>query len=410
MAIIAASLKKQLIYKKQVGKGTQATGASGQLLRRVASMLARQKQTYQSQEIRSDQQIVDFRHGIGSVSGQVSGELSNLTYKDFFASLLRNTWAAGATTGAQTNITAAAGPPGTFTRAAGSFITDGFKIGDVVRWAGWTTTGVNNNARNYRITALSATVMTVGPTTSPLNEAVAAKASGDSVTCTVVGKKLIIPSTGHVDDYYTIEHWFSDIAKSEQFVDCQIANAALNLPPTGIAQVQFGIIGLSMVTGTSQSLTSPTAETSDGVMAAVNGILRIGSDDVAVVTGLQINIDGQLQPSQAIVGSNNIQGTFQNPFNISGRLSAYFDDAFGTTLRDLFLNETEASLLLKLDETSAINTDFMTIKLPRIKLGGADKAEANNGLVQDMPFVALKDGTSANQDQTMLAIQDSNVP
>lgn len=409
MPIIAASLKKQLIFKKQSAKGTQATGASGQLLRRVASMLARQKQSYQSQEIRSDQQVVDFRHGIGSVSGQISGELSNQTYQAFFASLLRNTWAAGATTGALTNVTAAVGPPGTFTRAAGSFLTDGFKVGDVVRWTGWTTTGANNNARNYRITALTATVMTVGPATSPGNEAVTAKASGDSVTCTVVGKKLIIPSTGHVDDYYTIEHWFSDISKSEQFVDCQIANAALNLPPTGIAQVQFGIIGLSMVTGTSQSLTSPTAETTDGVMAAVNGILRVGSNDVAVVTGLQLSIDGQLQPSQAIVGSNNIQGTFQNPFNISGRLSAYFDDTIGADLRDIFLNETEVSLLLKLDETSAINTDFMTIKLPRIKFGGADKAEANNGLVQDIPFVAMK-GTATDNDTTMVAIQDSNVP
>jgi len=68
---------------------------------------------------------------------------------------------------------AAAG--GTYTRSAGSFITDGNFVGQVVQWAGFVNGG--NNALKT-ITALTATVMTVS-TTGLVNEA--GTAGGQSV-------------------------------------------------------------------------------------------------------------------------------------------------------------------------------------------------------------------------------------
>lgn len=59
-------------------------------------------------------------------------------------------------TGGQTVTVAAAG--GTYTRSAGSFITDGFFVGQIIAWTGFLNGG--NNATKT-ITALSATVMTV---------------------------------------------------------------------------------------------------------------------------------------------------------------------------------------------------------------------------------------------------------
>jgi len=69
----------------------------GQILRRVASTLAFTKDTYQSNEIRSDRQVADFRHGVRRVAGNVSGELSPLTYSDFFRASLRSSWVAAVT-------------------------------------------------------------------------------------------------------------------------------------------------------------------------------------------------------------------------------------------------------------------------------------------------------------------------
>jgi len=73
-------------------------------------------------------------------------------------------FAAAGALSAQTVTVNAAG--GTYTRSAGSYITDGFFVGQLVQWAGFTNGG--NNAQKV-ITALSATVMTVS-TTGLVNE------------------------------------------------------------------------------------------------------------------------------------------------------------------------------------------------------------------------------------------------
>ena len=85
---IAQGVKKVVSYKKQTGLGSPASGSGGQELRRVTSTINLTKDTYQSNEIRSDQQIADFRHGSKQVTGTLSGELSPGTYKDFLQSVL----------------------------------------------------------------------------------------------------------------------------------------------------------------------------------------------------------------------------------------------------------------------------------------------------------------------------------
>src|SRR5690606_14718948 len=227
----------------------------------------------QSAEKVSHSQVQDFRHGTRRVPGTLNGELSPGTYLDLIAAILRKDFAAGVAPHASSaidDVTAAAGPPGTFTRASGSFVTDGFKVGDVVRCTGWTTTGTANNDKNYRITALTATIMTVA-------EAVVAKTAGDNIKIAVVGGKSLIPLTSHTSDYFTFEKWFSDISQSERFIDVRPSSMTLNLPATGMATVSFGLVGIDMETGVSQYFTTPTAATSTGLTAAVNGYVRVGA-------------------------------------------------------------------------------------------------------------------------------------
>jgi hypothetical protein len=61
------------------------------LLRRVSSTLNLVKDTYQSAEVRTDRQIVDFRHGVKRVTGMISGEWSPGTYWDFMEAVCRGT-------------------------------------------------------------------------------------------------------------------------------------------------------------------------------------------------------------------------------------------------------------------------------------------------------------------------------
>lgn len=404
---ISKGIFKQVRYKKESTFGVAPGATLAQLLRRTTSDLDLVKQTYSASEIRTDQQRADFRHGTRNVAGAINGELSPLTYWDFFRSILRGTPAAATTTGAIITVTAAATAPH-FVRSAGSFLTDGFKVGDVVRWTGWTTGGVANNARNYRITALTATQMTVKDLTGNTST-VAVKAAGDSVTCLLAGKKVFTPQSGLLDESYYIEHWFSDIAQSEQFSGCKPASCAINLPASGMSTVNFQFMGKDIVTGTSQYYTSPTAATSSGLLAAVNGVLSVGATDYVTVTGASININGDMS-IEPVVGSNSSPDIFPGVITVSGQLTVFFEDA---TLRDLFINETEASLFMAFTTSNAINSDFIALSMPRIKAGGASKSDGLKGLIQTIPFEVLLNtagGAGISSDLTTMVVQDSLAP
>lgn len=406
---IASGVQTVLGIKKETTAGTIAGATGAQLLRRTTATLELTKDTYESQEKVSHFQVTDFRHGVRRVSGTIDGELSPATYALFMAAALRKDFASGSTTGAITTVAAAAGPPGTFTRSSGSFLTDGFKVGDIVRWTGWATTGADNNSRNYRITALTATVMTVGTATTGASggaEEVDAKSSGDSVTCTVVGKKSWIPISGHTSDSFTIEKWYPDVTESERFVGCRVASMRLSLPATGLATVSFGIVGVSLQTGTAAYFTSPTAATSTGLTAAVNGRIRAGGADVGVITGAEIGVDLGIG-GDPVVGSNTVPGLFYGRSRVSGQLTAFFEDA---TLRDLFINETEAAIQVQLTTSESIVADFLAIAANRVKFGGASKSDPDNAIVQTLPFTSLIDtagGAAAATDESSLIIQDS---
>lgn len=404
---IAQGIKKTTAFKKQVGLGTPASGAGGQIMRRVTSVFTLAKQTYESDEIVSHQQSTGSRHGLQSVTGKVSGLLSPGTYSQFMASCLRKDFASGATTGALTNVTAAStgGATGTFTRAAGSFITDGFKQFDVVRWTGFVGgSATNNNAHNFLITNLTATVMTV---LALDGTAVVADAAGDSVTATVTGKKSLVPLTGHTDDYFTFEDWQPDISQSEQFQDCKFNQMALDLPASGNAKVSFDLLGLKRNLNASQQFTSPTAETSTPILAAVTGVLMINGTQYVTVTGLKLQLDAGATADGPVVGSNFSPDISRGRVKVSGSFTAYFQDA---VLNTAFQNETVLSLAVVLAFDSTPNCDFVSFVCTRLKLGSDTPDDGEKGIIRSYSFVAeinTAGGAALANDQTIMAVQDS---
>ena len=410
---IAAGIAKKLVIAKQTALGTIAAvnAASAVYLRRTSSNLDLKKEVYQSNEMRADRQIGDYRHGVRSVDGTIAGELSPGTYQLFMAAILRQAWQTAATSGAVVNHVVPApttGAAGTFTRDdAGSFITDGFKVGDVVRWSGFAGSGITvNNAHNFMITALTALVMT-GVMLDGV--AVVADSENDTVTCTLVGKKCWIPTTGHTSDYFTIEHNYSDLDLSEVFTDCKINTMAIKLPATGIATVDFGILGLNMtaeISANAPYFTSPAAAATPGVVAAVNGAIYVNGVAVALITGMDFDIAGNLT-SEPVVGSNVKPDIFDGKIVVKGNMTVYFTDA---TFRDYFINETEVAINACFTTSNLPNADFLAFSMPRVKVGGASKDDGDKGLVQTMPFQALYNtsgGAAVNTLATTISIQDS---
>jgi hypothetical protein len=399
-------ITRQIIIGRETTFGTLAAAGSGKVLRRVNATPNLNKDAFSSQEILASQQYRDTRHGTRRPSFALSGQLSPGTYTDFFEAMLRRAFTAGATTGALATITAAAGPPGTFTRSAGSFITDGFKVGDVVRWTGWLTTGLANNARNYRIIFLTATVMTVAGVG---NETVAAKAAGDNVTCTVVGKKTFMPLTGQQFYSYTIEDWKPEASPqvSERYTGNRIQSLRLSLPPTGILTLEAQTVGKDQLVSTSQYFTSPTPAGASNALTAVSGAVRFNGADVANITGAQVQFDVPVE-ANPVVGANTVPEIFQGALRVSGQLQSYFTDR---DIANLFLNETEVDLVFYLTADGTVNSDFITLVMNRVKLMSHQTNDGQLGLIQSMQFQALEHVTGAGAgtafEATTITVQDS---
>lgn len=402
----ATGVATQLRLGKESAWGTPPAAGSGRLVRRKTCDLVVGKDAMRAMELLPHNQRSDVRHGLVRSTGTLNTEPAPGAHSDLFASCIRAAFATGATTGAIVTVTAAAGPPGTFTRAGGSFLTDGFKLGDIVRWTGWATTGTANNNRNYIITALTATVMTVADVHNMITSTVAAKASGDSVTCTVYGKTAGIPNTGHTDESYAFERYYGDIVQSEMFTGVKVNGFSLKLAAGSMGDLTFNLLGGGYINNTSAYYTSPTAVSTTPVLAASNGGLLVAGGATAYVRELSIVFKNGIT-EVPVAFSNTIAGLTQGTQEISGSLVAYFKDA---VMRDYFLNEAEPGLIFYNTSSPSLTADFIQCAMPRIKLMSQTRPDGPGVIAMSMTFEALYNGAggaTVNTRQAAFSMQDS---
>jgi hypothetical protein len=397
---ISKGTAKQVGYKKETTWGVLAGNTSGKLLRRVTASFNLTKETYESGEIRTDRQVSDFRHGVRSADGSLNGELSPASYADFMGSVVGKDFTAITLGSAVSCTVTVVGTVYTIVRSTGSWLTDGVKVGMVVRASGLTATA--DNSRNLLVASISATNLVVVPMNGV---ALTAQATGTSVTLTAPGKQTYVPTTGHTDDSYTVEEWYSDIAQSEVFTGMKVNSIAVQLPATGLSTLDIGFAGKDLAqTGTSQYFTSPTAQTTNGIFAAVNGVMLVGGAPVALITSADFTIERATENATA-VGSNSIADVFSGRIRVTGNLSVYFQDA---TFRGYFDTETPVSIVLALNSDSSATSGFVTFTLPKVKLGSFSKDDGELGIVASTSFQALlNDVTTAGLPATTIQIQDS---
>lgn len=398
----ASGVFKQVTYKVETTYGVMPAAGAAQAMRRVTSSLDMTKDTYQSAEMRPDFQMADFRHGLRKVAGTINGELSAKTYADFLGAVLKKDFVAGVTvTGASFTIAGAAGV-WTITRAAGSWLTDGVKIGDVVRLTAGTFNAANRD-KNIQVTGMTATVLTG----IVLNaSALVPEGPIASATLTVIGKKAFTPQSGHTDKSFSIEHWHPDVPSSEVFTGLKVSKMTFTLPATGMATVAVEFVGKDVVPGVAQYFVNPTPVTVTGTMAAVNGVVKVGNAAGGTITSATIEITAA-QSSEPGIGSNTADQAATGRVIVTGQVTAKFDS---TSLRDAFYNETETSAYLAFTADNSAASDFMGFSLSRLKLNGAAKDDGEKILIQTIPFQALLDingGAGKATEMTTLSIQDS---
>lgn len=398
----ASGVYKQLAYKSANVAGMAASGGGAKLLRRVTSLIDLTKDNYQSNEIRSDFQIADFRHGVRRSPGRLQGQLSPATYSDFYAGALKRDFAAiAAIAGASITITGS-GPTYTVSRGTGSWLTGGVKIGHVGRLSVGTfnAANINKNLVVIAVTALDLTVMVLN------GVALVAEGPIATSTFTVVGKVTYTPQTGHIEKFFTIEEFYPEVPASEVGYDLRVSQIATNLPATGMATIDISLMGKDVTDSASQYFTTPAAATTTGLTAAVNGIALMGGVAVATLTSISINI-ACAYTGEPVVGSNVIPSLTPGRVVVTGQATIKF---ISTTIRTAFKDETELDLVVVLSADNTAASEFVAFTLGRIKFGGASKDDGEKEIVQTVPFQALltrTGGAGIATELTTLTIQDS---
>jgi len=394
---LTSGVNKQVIMSKESVWGVAPAANSGKYLRRVTLDLDLTRDSFESAEISSTAQTSDMRLGSDNVEGTLSGELSPGSYSPFFGSLLRGTWTTAVTDTAVTIASAAT--VNTLTRSTLSWITLGFKIGDLVNISGFTAPATANNTSAI-ITALTATVMTLDPTSVTL----VTKAAGDSVTVAQAGKKLVVPllPASRTDESYTIEQFYDNIAVSRLATGVKIGSASVTIAPNAMTTVEFGLMGKNIASAGSAYFTTIAAASTTSIFSGNSGMLLIDGVPQSVVTGLNFEITGDNEAG-VVIGQRNPAAIFLGRVKCTGEFTVYFQD---DTVFNKFYNETAISLVYKFVGDSG---QTMVIKFPKIKIGGAKPDDKEvGGLIQTVPFTALlSDGTNLAIEQSTVVIMDS---
>lgn len=380
---MANGSRHSMRYVAEATYGTTPATPAFKPIRHTSTTLGLSKESLQSEEIRDDRQIADFRHGAYQVGGDMNIELSFASFDDLLEAVLLGTWTATKTTGAQSFSATV----GTVVRSAGSFLTDGFAVNDVVINSGFTNAG--NNGR-FRISALTATVLTLTALEGQ-TMVVEAAAAGRQVN-----SLRAILKAGTVRRSFTVERFFGDILTIDKpyhrFTGVEFNTLALAISANAMITGTLGVLGQNMTTDTAiVAGATYAAPTTTSPLDSFTGTLNEAGIPIAVITEIQLNVENGLE-ARFVVGSKASIRPSIGRSNCSGQITAYFENSL---LLDKFINETESNIVFELPD-GAGNKYIFT--LPRIKYnGGQPDVEGEGPITLSMPFQALLNAaTSTN--------------
>ena len=376
---------------------------SASYLRRVSSTINLARSSYQSQEIRTDRQVIDFRLGTKSVGGEISGELSPSAYFTLIEAAHRDTSVAQIDLDQSDFTSVAASASGsTFTFTSGDPVTLGLRVGDPLRFTGLSE--ALNNSTNYIVTGFSGTanrVMAVYPPPTDMG-------ADSTFDLSRPGKSTEVPSTSFVSRKFAFEITNTDRDISRLYTECRVARYSIQVPASGLVTTSIGIQGRDMMTlsgGSSPYFVSPTAPGTDGLTAAVNGVILLDGASVGIITGITINYDMAAETA-AVVGQDFAAEIFLGRSIVTGQLTAYLSDS---TLLDSFEAETLISIMLDVTTTTDADSPLITIIIPSIKLSSVDvPTQGEGGQLISANFTALKyTGADPGMPETTIRIVDS---
>jgi hypothetical protein len=392
--------------------GTSGSAGTMQIqamtLRSTSMNVNLERNLLESGEISSSGMQKDVRHGFNQITGSLGFELSRGAFDDWMEAALRGRFTTiyGVKDASETVDAAAGSAAGTskFTRSGGSWLANGFRVGDIV------SVGApfdSDSQGQYRVLALTATVMTVADSAG----SVVPESSIDGVeSINVVGRRL---DAGTTKITFGMERQFTDIQQYQLFAGVSAANFQISLDPEQMATATVDVIGLSggELSGTSVvtgNVLAARAAASNSPFAWQDGAVYEGKVSNAVVTGGSVTVNPQ-RSLEAVVGSRYSPDIFEGTMQVEAQIDAFLET--GASLFGKFYDETESSLWIETRDPQ-VATGFMSIVVPRTKYTGAQLDPQQEGpITQNLPFRGLEkavDLAAGGTGYTSIVIQVSN--
>ncbi len=372
---MAEGSRRRIIYVPEVTPGTTPPTPSCKTLRaNGGSGIKIARQSLQSQEMRSDRQVAALRLGNKSPSLEIPFEFSFGSFDDILESALFGLWAIAYALTAQTVSVVASTKK--FTRAAGSWITDGVKVGDKFITTGFEAAGNNGT---FIVTAVSALEVTCAAATGLVD------VTGDMDVAITTDRSVL--KQGVTPKYLSMEEGFADIDVYQVLTGCMANTFGLEVRPNAMVTGSFGMVALGGSAFADASIdATPDAAPTTSPFDAYTGSIKEGGAALAIATGLSLSLANGLESLFALFRADPYRIGVGRA-NVTGRLSAYFESA---AMANKFSNETESSIEFRLTDLAGNSYDIL---IPRIKYTDAAKSMTENNVLVDMPFQALNDTT-----------------
>lgn len=316
-------------YVAEVTPGVTPANPVWSPLRNTGGVPAITRDTLTSNELDGSRETTSIRTGNKQVSGEYAIELSSKSQDDWLAGALGSTWQSGVSLSGLSITVAPAGK--TFTRATGSFITDGVGVGDLIAFTDLT----GDNAKPFIVTAVTATVVTgAGIQHTLTTETKTSKAkTGDTL------------ETGNTCKTFSILTWYKDQCGG---TDAYTLTKGVEVSGFTIEQaVNAMVTGSFPFIGRSQEILT-TPPTGSNFSSVTFGDEPFSSVDVSVFDGstplrcdsLTITNDNSAS-AQFELGNTNVafveRSRAANTFSISGKL-------YDMAMIQKFINEQQVEI------------------------------------------------------------------
>lgn len=193
-----------------------------------------------------------------------------------------------------------------------------------------------------------------------------------------------VAKTGNTKTGFTFGEWDSVNSINRVFTGTEINTIELNVSPTDVAKLSFGMLGRAMTLGTTQLDSTPTAIQNKSPMTHVAGFCKI-DNAVAYVTSAKVMVNNSISQVN-VLGQNSAYGTSLGQKSVTGTLTLVFED---TVMYNKYINGTAAALEIQLTD----GTSSHTWKLPNIKLNKVTAASDAGVRILTCDFTGLYDAT-----------------